>query len=58
MTHVVIVIIASDIQTKKSRSGFPFSPICASVIPSITENIKIFELNKVLDDNEKQIPGP
>lgn len=36
MTHVVMVIMASDIQVKKSSSGFPRSSIMAKVIPRIT----------------------
>ena len=38
MTQVVMVIMASDKQVKKSNKGLPFSSIWAKVIPKITEN--------------------
>ena len=38
MTQVVICIMASDMQVKKSRRGLPRSSIIANVMPRITGN--------------------
>ena len=35
ITQTVMVIIASAMQVKKSRRGFPFSPSLASAMPSM-----------------------
>ena len=41
MTQVVIIIIASDRQVKKSNNGLPFSSMTANVMPKTTENDRL-----------------
>ena len=53
MTQVVMVIMASDRQVKKSRSGFPRSSIIANVTPINTAINQIFIKNTLLQVNQK-----